>query len=269
MEPTPKITGKTKLIGLFADPVDQVQAPAALNSIFVERGIDAVVIALHVTAEHLAEAVAGMKRLRNFHGYSATIPHKATIASLCDELLPNARASGVVNSIQVTPEGRWIGETYDGVGMVKAIQAQRTIDAKTKILQVGAGGAGRSIAVALALEGVGYLAITNRTQTKADDLAKMVRTAAPGCVVETGKDFDLSDFDIVINTTSLGMNGQGPLPFDVSKVSERALVAEVVMVPELTPVLEAAQSRGLGIVTGREMLNQIIEIGLDSLIETI
>jgi shikimate dehydrogenase len=186
-------------------------------------------------------------------------------ARLCDELLPNARACGVVNVIRVAPDGRWIGETLDGVGMVKTLQTQRTLNANTRVLLVGAGGVGRAIAVALALAGVGSLVITNRTQAKAEDVADTVRRAAPTCAVEAGSAVDPSAFDIVINATSPGLHGQGPLPVEVSRVSGTALVAEVVMVPELTPLLQAAQTRELGIVRGREMLTQQVEAGMDFL----
>ena len=267
MQPTPKITGKTKFLGGFADPIDHVQASTVLNSIFVERGIDAVSIGFHVKSEHLAEVVAGLKHVRNFCGFGATIPHKTAIASFCDELLPNALASGVVNLIQVAPDGRWIGETFDGIGMVRAIQKQRELGANTGVLQIGAGGAGCSVAVALALEGVGNLTIVNRTQSKADDLAETVRKAAPDCLVETGRDFDLSSFDIAVNTTSLGMNAEGPSPLDVSKLPKTALVAEAVMVPKMTPLLESAKALNLAFVTGREMLDEILEVGLDFLLQ--
>ncbi|MBL7084149.1 MAG: shikimate dehydrogenase [Candidatus Aminicenantes bacterium] len=261
----PPISGRTRLYGLFADPVGHLQTPAVLNSLLDQRGVDAVFVALHVTAEHFAATVAGMRHLRNFAGYGVSIPHKPMAARLCDELLPNARACGVVNVIRVDSDGRWIGETLDGVGMVKAITAQRALNANTRVLLVGAGGVGRAIAVALALAGVGYLAIANRTRAKADDLAHTVRRAAPACVAEAGSAFDPATFDIVINATSLGLNGQGPLPVEVSRVSGTALVAEVVMVPKLTPLLQAAQTRGLGIVRGREMLTQQVEAVADFL----
>lgn len=267
MQPTPKITGQTKLFGLFADPVEQVQATVVMNSIFVKQGFDGVNIPLHVKAEDLPEVVSALKCIRNFHGFGATIPHKTAIAGLCDELLPNAKTSGVVNLIQVSPDGRWIGETFDGVGMVRAIQIKRSLGKKTRVLQVGAGGAGCSIAVALALEGVGYLAVVNRTQSRADELAGKIKAAAPECRVETGTDVDLSSFDVIVNTTSLGMNGKGPLPLDVSRVSENALIADVVGVPEPTPLLAAASARGLETVSGREMLDQIIQLGYNFLIQ--
>ena len=83
-----------------------------------------------------------------------------------------------------------IGETFDGVGMVKAVAAQRIRAAATRVLLVGAGG-------------VGVLAIANRTRAKADDLADTVRCADPACTVEAGTAFDPAAFNIVINATSL------------------------------------------------------------------
>jgi shikimate dehydrogenase len=119
------ITGKTRLYGLLADPVEHLQAPAMLNARLEARGIDAVWVPLRVRAEDLVAAAAGLRRTRNFAGYGVSIPHKAAAARLCDELLPNARACGVANVIRVDPDGRWIGETLDGVGMVKGMKTSR------------------------------------------------------------------------------------------------------------------------------------------------
>ena len=265
----PPLSGRTRFYGVFADPVEHLRAPAVLNELLDRRGVDAICIPLHVTAEHLAVTVAGMRHLRNFAGYGVSMPHKSMAARLCDELLPNAQACGVVNNIRVDADGRWIGEILDGVGMVRAITAQRALDANSRVLLVGAGGVGRAIAVALALTGVGYLAIVNRTQAKAEDLAHTVRRAAPACAIEAGSAVDPAAFDVVINATSLGLHGQGPLPVEVARVSRTALVAEVVMVPELTPLLQAAQARALGIVRGREMLTQQVEAGMDFLGRTV
>ena len=113
--------------------------------------------------------------------------------------------------------------------------------------------------MALALAGVGFLAVENRTRAKANELAQTARRAAPRCVVESGPGFDPAGFDIVVNDTSLGLNGEGPIPIDVSRLSGTALVAEVVMVPEVTPMLKVAQDRGLAVVRGLEMLTQQVE----------
>ncbi len=84
-------------------------------------------------------------------------------------------------------------------------------------------------------------------------------------MVKSDSSFDPKGFDIVINATSLGLNGEGPMPIEVSRISKGALVAEVVMVPEITPMLDAAQTEGLAVVRGSEMLTKQIEILADFL----
>ena len=263
----PPMSTTTRLYGHFAYSTVQrpMPVPALMNALLERRGVDAIYVPLQVAPEHVAAAIAGMRHLRDFAGFCVTMPHKAAVAQLCDVLLPNAQACGVVNAVRIDPNGQFIGETFDGVGMVHALTAHRALDAATRVLLVGAGGVGQAIAVALALAGVGYITITNRTQAKADDLAHRVRRAAPACTVEACATIAPTGFDIVINATSLGQNGQGPLPFEVSQVSETALVADVVPVPERTPLLEAAQARGLGIVRGIEMLTPQIETAADFL----
>lgn len=264
----PPISTTTRLYGHFAHSIGQRPHPLApvMNALLDQRGIDALWVPLQVPAEHFAAAVAGLRHLRDFAGFTVTMPHKVTAARLCDVLLPNAHACGAVNAVRIDPDGQLIGETFDGVAMVQAIKAHRAIDATTRVLLVGAGGVGQAIAVALALAGVGSLAITNRTQAQADDLVQKVRCVAPACAVETKAVFDPADFDIVINATSLGHGaGQGPLSIEVSRVSETAIVAEVVLVPEYTPLLQAAQARGLDIVRGIEMFTPQVEIVADFL----
>jgi shikimate dehydrogenase len=197
----PPMSTTTRLYGIFADSAGQrpMTAPALFNALFDRHGIDAIFVPFQVTPAHVAAAIAGMRHLRNFAGFAVTMPHKAAVAQLCDTLLPNAQACGVVNTVRIDPDGRLIGETFDGVGMVQALTAHRALDARTRVLLVGAGGVGQAIAVALALAGVGSLTITNRTQAKADALAHMVRRAAPTCTVEARAAVDPAGFDIVIN----------------------------------------------------------------------
>jgi shikimate dehydrogenase len=264
----PPLSTTTRLYGHFAHATGQrsMALPALMNALLDQRGVDAIWVPLQVSAEHFAAAVAGLRHLRDFAGFAVVVPHKVAAARLCDVLLPNAQACGVVNAVRIDPDGRLTGETFDGVAMVQAMTAHRAIDATTRVLLVGAGGVGQAIAVALAFAGVGALTITNRTQGKADDLAQKVRRAAPTCAVEAHAAVDPAGFDIVINATSLGHgNGQGPLPIEVSRVSGTTLVADVVAVPERTPLLHAAQARGLDIVRGIEMLTPQIETVADFL----
>jgi shikimate dehydrogenase len=264
----PSISTTTRLYGHFAHQTEHRPQRLAViaNALLDQRGVDALWMPLQVAAEHFAAVVAGMRHLRDFAGFTVTMPHKVTAARLCDVLLPNAQACGAVNAVRIDPDGRLMGEIFDGVAMVQAIRAHRAMDATTQVLLVGAGGVGQAIGVALGLAGVGALTITNRTQAKADDLVQKVRRVAPACDVMTHAAVDPVAFDIVINATSLGhVTGQGPLPIEVARVSETALVADVVSVPEYTPLLHAAQARGLDIVRGIEMRDPQAEIIADFL----
>jgi shikimate dehydrogenase len=252
-------SGKTKYLGLLGDPIEQVRTPTIFREFCESRGIDAAYVPMQVSSENFGAVVAALHCLGNFCGFGVTIPHKPAAAGVCDELLPNARACGVVNHIRVEPDGRWVGEALDGVGMVRGIGTKRRIDANSNVLVLGAGGTGRQIAVALALAGAGRICIANRTVGKAQELAETVRSATPSCEVSYSVEVDPAPFDIVINATSLGLNGQGPLPVDVSRLAPNALVAEVVMTPAVTPLLEQAQERSLASVPGRAMLDQQLE----------
>jgi len=262
----PLLSTTTRLYGHFTHGTTQrpLAGPIPLfNALLDERGVDALYVPLQVSADHFESVVMGMRRLRDIAGFTVTMPHKVAAARLCDELLPNARACGAVNVVRVDRDGRLIGETFDGIAMVHAIRKHQAIGASTRVLLVGAGGVGQAIGVALALAGVSALTIVNRTQARADDLVQKVRRAAASCKVEASSPaaVDPAGFDVIINATSLGSSdGQGPLPVDVSRVSTSALVAEVVVVPEYTPLLRAARERGLDVVRGMEMITPQIEI---------
>jgi len=250
---------------LHATEQRPLAVPSLFNSMFDQRGVDAIFMPLQVAAERLAAAIAGLRQLRDFAGFCVTMPHKTAVAKLCDELLPNAQACGVVNAVRIDADGRMIGETFDGVGMVKAIAAHRILSGDTRVLLVGAGGVAKAIAVALGLAGIGRLAIANRTQANADALADMVRRAAPTCKLEASTLGDPAGFDIVINATSLGVNDGDPLPIEVSRISVEALVVEVVAVPPRTRLLEAATARGLAVVPGKAMMIPQLELVADFL----
>ena len=119
---SPPISGKTRFYGMFGDPVEHLRAPAALHELMNSRGVDAVLLPLHVAPEHLAEAISGIRLVRNFLGFMVSIPHKSAAADLCDEILPNARACGVVNAVRNDQDGRLIGESFAGLAWLDRLR---------------------------------------------------------------------------------------------------------------------------------------------------
>ena len=244
---------------VLADPVDHVRAPTILNRHFAEAGIDVGVLPLHIAAADLAEVLTGLRRVRNLVGCGVTIPHKVAIVSLLDALTPRAQAIGAVNYVRREEDGRLTGDNVDGAGFIKGMADCDVSPGGRAVLQIGAGGAGRSIAFALAEAGASELVIYNRTSEKAEQLVQAVRAAHPACRMSSGS-ADPADFDIVVNTTSIGMKEADAMPFDPDRLRPEATVAEVIMMPERTAVLDAAAARGCRTVPGRKMMEGQIEL---------
>ena len=113
----PPISTTTRLYGHFAHQIEHRPQPLAVAAyaLLDQRGVDALWIPWQVPAEHCAAALAGLRHWRDFAGFTVTMPHKVTAARLCDALLPKAQACGAVNAVRIDPDGRLIGEIFDGV----------------------------------------------------------------------------------------------------------------------------------------------------------
>jgi len=254
-----EISGSTKIFPILADPIAHVRVPQVFNARIAAAGIDAVVVPFQVSAEDLPALWPGLKALKSLGGIVVTVPHKPAIPNLCDEASVEARQVGSANVVRREPDGRMVCTMFDGVGFVAGLQAEGHDLSGKAILQAGAGGAGSAVAFALAAAGPARLAITNRTMGKAEALAEKIAAAYPGLAVEAAGP-DPSGFDLVVNTTSLGMKEGDAYPVTVENLSPGMLVAEVIMKPEMTPLLTAAQTKGCGVHLGRHMLEQQVKL---------
>lgn len=248
-----EITGKTKLYAIVADPILQVKTPQNLNRLFDERGIDAILVPMQVPASGLERWVAAMREVINFGGMVVTVPHKTAIARLCDALTPAAELVGAVNVVRRETDGRLIGDILDGRGFVAGLRVSGIEPAGMRVYLAGAGGAANAIAFALAEAGVSLLTIHNRTRAKVEETISRVRNAYPRVELRAGS-HDPSGHDLVVNATSLGMIESDPYPLDVGALIPAQTVAEIIMRPEITPLLVAAREKGCRIQLGMPML---------------
>jgi shikimate dehydrogenase len=167
-----------------------------------------------------------------------------------------------VNVIRREADGRLLGTVLDGEGFVGGLlSAGHTVTDKSCVL-VGAGGAASAIAFSLVKHGCSSLYLVNRTQTKADDLAQRLREVFPGVAVSTALP-DGQAFDIAINSTSLGMKPEDRLPMEETLIDRTSLVAECVIAPEITALLEVAKRKGCQVHTGVPMLSAQVNLMLD------
>ncbi len=255
------ITGATQVLGLIADPVVRARSPAMANALLERRGRSGefVLVPMHVSSDGLGECVAALRHVRNFGGAIVSMPHKIAIADFIDELTPEAKLVGAVNVICRRADGRLVGTILDGEGFVGGLTRAGHRVAGANCLLSGAGGAASAVAFALAKHRCASLCIINRTQSKGDELAARIRRAFPAVRV-TNDAQSATRFDIAINGTSLGMKPDDDLPLSESAIERSALIAECVIAPEMTRLLELARQRGRAIHTGVPMLEAQLDL---------
>ena len=258
------ITGRTRLLGLIADPLAQARSPALANAALArrERAAEYVLLPLQVADGDLEPVVAGLRRIGTFAGAIVSMPHKETIVPLLDELTPESRLVGAVNVVRRDPTGRLVGTTLDGEGFVAGLRGAGHEVTGKRVLLCGAGGAGAAIAFALVKHGCAALVLANRTRLRAEMLAARLADGFPYAEVTVGHR-DGATYDVAINATALGMQDGDPLPLSDAMLDASALVADCVVTRDVTPLLEAARARARAVHGGLAMLEAQIELLLD------
>lgn len=240
--------------GIIGHPVGHSLSPVFQGAAFRACGLDVTYAAWDTPPGELAGRVAGL-RAPDVLGANVTIPHKEAVAPLLDELELLAARVGAVNTI-VHRAARLTGHNTDGSGFVAALREERQFEAAgATVLLLGAGGASRGIAFALAAAGARDIAIWNRTPERAQRLAADV--AAAGGAAHAQGATDPAGFDLVVNCTSLGMSGTGTTgdsPCDLRRAAPRALAVDIVYRPAETPFLAQARALGLPWLGGLPML---------------
>ncbi len=241
-------SGATRVAAVIGSPVTHSRSPAIHNAAFAALGLDWVYAAFEVAPGRGADAVAAVRTL-GLGGLSVTMPHKIDVARAVDELAPAAAALGAVNTVVPLPDGRVAGHNTDGDGFVDSLRADGVDPAGMTVALLGAGGAARAVAVALAAAGARSVVVVNRTPATAAEVAGLA-----GAVGRVGAPADVATADLVVNATSVGMGADGGLPCDAALLSSRQVVADLVYHPLVTPLLRAAQDVGAATVGGLGML---------------
>jgi shikimate dehydrogenase len=243
------LSGHACLAGVFGHPVTHSRSPR-LHGFWLQRyGIDGAYIPLGVAPGGFGAAVRALVEL-GFRGANVTIPHKLAAFEICDAVAPFARRAGAVNTL-IFRDGRIEGSNTDGFGFLESIREAAPgwrADAGPAVL-LGAGGAARAIAAALLDAGAPRVTLVNRTAAKAEALARDL-----GGPIHVADRPPLEDAALLVNTTSLGMQGQPGLEVDLAPLPASAVVADIVYVPLETRLLAAARARGLIAVDGLGML---------------
>jgi shikimate dehydrogenase len=258
------LTGATRLNIIVGDPIRQVKAPGGMTRAFADRGHDGILVPVQVSVEDLGGFLAAADKLKNLDGIVVTVPHKFASFRHCKSATDRANFLGAANLMRRRPDGGWHGEMVDGVGFVGAVRAQGCDPKGKRALQIGAGGAGSAIALALVDAGVRELAIHDEDATRRDNLISRLNALGKAKVVAGSP--DPTGFDLVANATPAGMRDGDPLPADISKLSPSMFVGCVITVPAVSPIVEAARKLGCPTSTGTDMYQALQEPMLDFLL---
>lgn len=246
-------SGKTAIYAILAHPVAHVRAPEFMNPLFEAAGRDGFIVPFHVLPENLEDLVPRLQAIQNLRGFIVTIPHKPAMCRMCKTLGPGAKLTGTANTVRIEPDGSLSGDMFDGLGLVEGARANGIEPSGKAVLLVGAGGAGRAIAFALADAGVARLTIANRTAERAEKLAAEVEKAFPTVPVVVGP-ADATGHEVVIQATSAGLKEEDPLPMDGRTLRPEMQLFDIIAVRE-TPLMEEARLRGLrAVIGGRPMI---------------
>ncbi|MDT8316533.1 MAG: shikimate dehydrogenase [bacterium] len=253
------IKGSTKVLGIFGCPVDHSLSPAMQNAAIRQLGLDMVYVPWEVKPGALKSALDGVRAM-GIRGINITIPHKEEALKYLDEISYEVQLIGAANTV-VNNNGVLTGHNTDGRGLLLSLKENHRFSSSDKCaVIIGAGGAARGIAASLALSGASKILLINRTEEKALALAKELSgKISETTFLSTGLDSEeikafLPETDILINTSSAGMNGKNNLALPLNLLPADAIVADIVYKPLETALLSKARKLGLKTEDGLGML---------------
>ena len=248
---------------VIGDPIAQSKSPLIHGFWLAKLGIEADYRACHVRPDELAGYLAARREDPLWRGCNVTMPHKQAVMPLLDRIDPPADAIGAVNTILPLGERGLAGTNTDAAGFLEPLKHDLAETHYFRMARIiGTGGAARAIIAALADKGF-TLVVAGRDPGKArallDELApKGERHAIDFAHFADPTDFAFDDregcLDLIINASSLGMQGQPPLAFDWSHAPPGSIAYDIVTAPRDTPLLQAARAAGHRTIDGLSML---------------
>jgi shikimate dehydrogenase len=251
-----KITGTTKLLGLFGYPVEHTLSPAMHNVALEKLGLDYVYVPFSVKPENVHQAVNSIRTL-NLAGVNVTVPHKEAVIQFLDSVDRLAGRIGAVNTI-VNDNGKLTGYNTDGLGFIKSL-ADKKFNVKNKtVLLIGAGGAGKAIAVTLVESGIKELYIlepdTARVNVLTKNLARTNRKVAVNRINQINRELMLK-IGLLVNATPVGMKpgSKCVITPDLLNHNKNLFVYDIVYNRE-TELVKESKKRRIRFLSGIDML---------------
>lgn len=252
------VDGTTRVVAVLGYPVAHSRSPAMHNRALSALGLNWVYVPCRVAPADLGRAIRGLRAL-NFAGANVTIPHKERVMRFLDDVTPEARAIGAVNTV-VNRKGRLWGTTTDPHGILMALKKGRVNLRRSRAVILGTGGSARTALFTLIAGGCRHAVAAGRRPARAKALALEARKRF-GVPVEGvllgSPDFAarISESTLLINATPVGLTpATGRTPIDRKLLHPNLLVFDMVYNPLDTRLLREAREKGARTVSGIEML---------------
>ncbi|MDR2700289.1 MAG: shikimate dehydrogenase [Nitrososphaerota archaeon] len=251
------VSGRTRVCAVIGDPVEHSLSPVIQNAAFYALNLDVIYTAFRVKPSDVANALSGIRAL-GVLGLNVTMPHKEAVIAHLDWIDDTAKFLNTVNTIH-HKNGKMLGYSTDGIGAFRALKENGSDPQGKRVLIFGAGGAARSIAHALIQE-ADELVILNRTVSEAEKLSELLKRKfgkkiSVGSLSSEVVKEKISDSDILLNTTSAGMNPNINQSLVMSDILKSDLtVMDIVYNPYKTQLAKDAQAAGIKVISGVEML---------------
>lgn len=257
--PSNMLAPQKQMTGMFGHPVAENPIDKMFDAVYAHYGLNWQFWKMDVSSSvEIPAAIAGAKAM-GFAGFCITVPYKIDVIKNLDGLDDDVRVIGAANYVTFE-DGRMIGHNNDGKGVVKAIEKITSIAGK-RVVMLGAGGAGRAMAVEIARAGAAHLTIITRREAQGVEVADMVQRAtgvSTEWILWTGNIALPEGTQILLNATHLGALPEfEAVPIDWNTLPADATVVDVITNPRITPFLATARDKGCSIVDGVDMLVQL------------
>jgi len=252
------LTGKTAVVAIIGYPIRHSLSPTMQNAAFAAASMDYTYVPFEVAPDDLEQAVTGLKVL-GVRGFNVTIPHKTTIIPFLDQLHESAEAAGAVNTVLLSEAGL-TGFNTDGDGLVDSLATDLGFTpGDEQIIVLGAGGAARGAIAALCRSGAKKIVICNRSFENARTVMIEMAARYPETVMHLISQQQLPATtlgvtSLLLNTTSIGMNGEKFEGLNLAWLAEHARVYDMVYSSSGTPLVNEAHKLGLRGANGLGML---------------
>jgi shikimate dehydrogenase len=239
-----------KLFGIIGNPIKHSLSPLLHNYWFKKYNVDATYSIINSNEKDLAEIVKKIKD-KSLAGINVTLPFKQKIINHTEKIINDAKITGSVNTLLLDSNSLLVGENTDVFGLQAAYLKEIDNDLNKKALVIGAGGVSPSVILSLQKSGIKHISIVNRTYDKCLFLKKNFNYLK--ILRWKNLQFEIGNYDIIINATSLGLKNGQDFDFDFDRCKNTAIYIDTIYNPLKTKTLKFLEDKGIRVFNGLEM----------------